>query len=87
VLLPDADRIWLSVGATHKLTERATIDLGYTHIFAEDAPICRQAPAGGPCNGTAPALIVAEGEASVDIISASFKYKWGGAEPELEPLK
>ena len=85
VLLPDSNRIWVSLGATHKLTEKITIDLGYTHIFAEDAPICRQAP-NEPCSGGAP-FIVAEGEASVDIIAASFKYKWGDREPELEPLK
>ena len=86
VLLPDSDRIWLSVGATHKLSERATIDIGYSHIFADDAPICREA-GGGPCVSLAPDILVAEGEASVDIISASFKYKWGDREPELEPLK
>ena len=86
VLLPDADRIWLSVGASHKLTEKATIDIGYTHIFADEASICREA-GGGPCVSGAPDILVAEGEGSVDIISASFKYKWGGAEREIEPLK
>jgi long-chain fatty acid transport protein len=90
VLVPDTDRIWLSVGATHKLTEKATIDIGYTHIFADDAPICRNLSAGAaPCTGAAPTdtLLIAEAEGSVDIISASFKYKWGGGERELEPLK
>jgi long-chain fatty acid transport protein len=90
VLLPDSDRIWLSVGATHKFSEKISVDLGYTHIFADDAPICRSVVGGGPCtSATTPAttLLEAEGEGSVDIISASFKYKWGGAEPELEPLK
>jgi long-chain fatty acid transport protein len=89
VLLPDSDRLWLSVGATHRLTEKITIDLGYTHIFSDDAPICREGAAAEPCTATTPLddIIVAEGEASVDIIAASFKYKWGDAEPELEPLK
>jgi long-chain fatty acid transport protein len=90
VLLPDSDRLWLSVGATHRLTEKITIDLGYTHIFSDDAPICREVD--GPADPCTDAvlgdeLIVAEGDASVDIIAASFKYKWGDAEPELEPLK
>jgi long-chain fatty acid transport protein len=85
VLLPDANRLWLSVGATHRLSDKITIDLGYTHIFSDDAPICREAP-NEPCDGGTP-IIIAEGEASVDIIAASFKYKWGDAEPELEPLK
>lgn len=89
VLLPDADRFWLSVGATHKLTEKATIDIGYSHIFADDAPICRELPTGGPCVTATKLddLIDAKGTASVNIVSASFKYKWGGGEPELEPMK
>jgi long-chain fatty acid transport protein len=91
VLLPDSDRIWLSVGATQRLTEKITVDLGYTHIFAEDGSICRALAAGAPsCSSVpvgTPTLIEAESEGSVDIISASFKYKWGGAEPALEPLK
>jgi long-chain fatty acid transport protein len=86
VLLPDSDRIWLSVGASHKFSDKITVDIGYTHIFAEDASICR-AVDGNPCGGGVPNLIEAEAESSVNIISASFKYKWGGAEPELEPLK
>jgi long-chain fatty acid transport protein len=89
VLLPDSDRIWLSIGASHKFSDRITVDIGYTHIFAEDASICR-AQDTGPCPaGLDPndSLISAEAESSVDIISASFKYKWGDPEPELEPLK
>ena len=89
VLLPDADRFWVSVGATHKFSEKVSVDVGYTHIFADDAPICRNT-SGNPCTSTttpATTLIKGEAEGSVDIISASFKYKWDDAEPELEPLK
>jgi long-chain fatty acid transport protein len=89
VFLPDADRIWLSVGATHQLTDKITIDLGYSHIFAEDVSICREAPTGGPCTDAilGDELLRADSESSVDIVSASLRYKWGGGEPELEPLK
>jgi long-chain fatty acid transport protein len=88
VLLPDADRLWLSVGATHKLTDRITIDLAYTHIFVDDAHICRGAagPA-GPCAIGVPTILEGDAESSINIVSASFKYKWGDAEPALEPLK
>ncbi len=88
VLLPDANRLWLSVGATHRFSDKVSVDLGYTHIFADDAPICRDlTPGAPPCTGAAVPRLEANGESSVDIVSASFKYKWGGAEPELEPLK
>jgi len=44
VFLPDDDRIWLSVGATAKLTESTKVDLGYSHLFIEDSPICQPQP-------------------------------------------
>lgn len=81
VLLPDTDRIWLSVGATHHLSENITIDLGYTHIFVDDAPISVSA------SGGAPLLLEADADSTVNILSASFRYKWGGGEPDLEPFK
>lgn len=37
--IPDADRLWVSVGATIKLNDCYNLDLGYTHIFADDADI------------------------------------------------
>ena len=86
VLLPDSDRFWVSVGATHRFSDRISVDLGYTHIFADDAPICR-ALDGEPCGEGPGVLIEAEGDASVDIVAASFKYQWGAPEPVLEPLK
>ena len=81
VSLPDADRIWLSIGATTQLTEKISIDLAYTHIFVDDAPIVTE---GGTGSGI---LFEGEGDGDVDIIAASFKYNWGHAEPELEPYK
>ena len=79
VSLPDNDRVWLSVGLSTKLTERASIDLGYTHLFVKDASINTQSSFG--------TLLQAEATGDIDIVAASFKYKWGAPEPELEPLK
>lgn len=86
VLLPDSDRYWVSVGATHKFSDKISMDFGYTHIFAEDAPICRSS-GNAPCAVGRTTVLSGEAESSVDIVSASFKYKWGDAEPALEPLK
>jgi long-chain fatty acid transport protein len=37
--LPDDDRIWASGGLEWKLSQKATVDVGYTHIFVNaDAP-------------------------------------------------
>jgi long-chain fatty acid transport protein len=83
VFLPDSDRIWVSCGLTHRLTEKATIDLAYSHIFFDDAPI--------NSTGVTPLGAVslqAEGHTDIDLISASLKLHWGGPVAALEePLK
>lgn len=82
VFLPDNDRLWLSGGFTHRLTERSTVDLAYAHIFFKDAPIDQSQA------GLLPVTLQAEGHADIDLIAASFKYHLGGssASPE-ESLK
>ncbi|MBO6548180.1 MAG: transporter [Rhizobiales bacterium] len=69
VTVPDADRLWLSVGATYKYNENVTFDLAYTHIFVDDGDILR------------PTGLVAESESSIDIIGVSVKTKWGADGP------
>jgi len=36
--LPDANRVWTAAGLEWKLGKRATVDVGYAHIFVGDAP-------------------------------------------------
>ncbi|WP_170937261.1 MULTISPECIES: outer membrane protein transport protein [Rhodomicrobium] len=88
VLLPDADRIWLSVGGSYRYSEKVSFDIGYSHIFVDDAPICREAPVGGPCNTATRLddLIRADADTSIDIVSASYTYRWG-VKQVLEPMK
>jgi len=73
--IPDSDRIWLSIGGTYRLTETSSIDVAYTHIILDDARFLRESPAapGVPFSGTL--------EASTDIISFSYKTRWGGHTP------
>lgn len=79
VRIADNDRIWASVGATYSLNANMALDFAYTHIFVKDGKIEQDEPAflGG-------GSFVADVDSSVDIISASFKYKWGG---HHQPLK
>lgn len=37
--IPDRDRFWISFGASYQFGENYTVDFGYSHLFAEDAPI------------------------------------------------
>ncbi len=85
VLLPDNDRIWLSLGATYKYSEKLSFDVAYTHIFVDDGTICRSSE--GDCDGVSTELLTADTESSVDIISASVKYKISDPVAPLEPLK
>jgi long-chain fatty acid transport protein len=78
--VPDSDRLWLSAGASYKVSEWLSVDLAYSHVFFDDAPIERIPP-------SAPSpLLVAEANQSADIVSLAIKTKWGAPTP-LEPLK
>ena len=39
--LPDSDRIWLSFGVKYSLSKISSLDVGYTHIFFDDANTAR----------------------------------------------
>ncbi|MEZ5844624.1 MAG: outer membrane protein transport protein [Hyphomicrobiaceae bacterium] len=72
--IPDSDRIWLSLGGTYRLTEMTSIDFAYTHIFLDDARFVRNPP------GSA-TVFTGSVEASTDIVSFSYKTRWGGHTP------
>ncbi|THK34346.1 transporter [Ensifer sp. MPMI2T] len=67
--LPDADRIWASIGASYNWNERLSLDIGYSHLFVDDAPVDET---------TAGVRYAGEAEGSVDIISFGLRYKFGG---------
>lgn len=73
--VPDADRIWASIGASYRWSEKITLDFAYSHIFVEDASINRTDAFG---------TLVADVDSSVDIISVGLKMKLGD---EPVPLK
>ncbi len=82
--VPDADRIWASIGATYKWSEAMSFDLAYTHIFVDDGSMDRNdilQTRAGPSTFR----FIGSSEASVDIISASLKIKLGGQ--DVAPLK
>lgn len=64
VRVPDADRIWVTAGASYKYNENTTVDLSYAHVFVEDATTVQ---GGG--------LLVGEVDSSADIISVGVRSK------------
>lgn len=77
--IPDNDRVWLSAGASVKLTESISADFAYSHVFVKNGDFERVGPV---------SRLTYEGmtEAQVDIFAASLKTTWGGERP-LEPMK
>ncbi len=66
IRVPDADRIWASIGASYKYSDWTTIDVSYGHLFVEDA-VTAQGPGG--------ALLRGNVETSADAISVGVRSK------------
>ncbi|MBA5777731.1 outer membrane protein transport protein [Stappia sp. F7233] len=82
--LPDSDRIWVSGGLTYNFNHDLSFDLGYTHIFAEDGDIA--IVQGHQDYNSGIGSFTGQAESSVDIISASVRYRWGGPTHADEPI-
>ncbi len=89
ILLPDSDRVHLSFGASYKLTEKATVNIAYSHIFFQDAPYCIAAPTEGTshCISGETVLLQGSADSSVDIVSASLNLKLNSPLEVLEIFK
>jgi len=61
--IPDEDRTWLAFGAQYRLSPKSVLDVGYAHLFIEDARIFM------PVSGV---TLDGNYDASVDILSAQL---------------
>lgn len=68
--VPDNDRYWVSIGASYKLYNWLTANIGYSHVFMEDGDV--NLPADPPF---LPAL-TASFDQHIDIIAASATIDW-----------
>lgn len=71
--LPDADRIWLGVGAGFSPSENLTIDFGYAHLFIDNPEIAKLAS--DPENVTR-GVLKGSYDSSVDILSIEARYRF-----------
>jgi long-chain fatty acid transport protein len=81
ILLPDSNRVFLNAGASYRYSEHIVLDVGYSHIFFEDAPFCIANPATGSTHcssSTPPAAVLLRGDSdtAVDIVSLGFRYRF-----------
>jgi long-chain fatty acid transport protein len=84
-ILPDNDRIWLSVGASYKMLPNFIMDIGYSHIWVKDSNINISAISGNP-SFTPPIAYVGNASASIDIFSVGFRYMFNAPPPPVAPL-
>jgi long-chain fatty acid transport protein len=61
--IPDENRTWLAFGAQYRLSDKSMLDVGYAHLFIEDARINKKE-----------GVVTLSGtyESSVDILSAQW---------------
>lgn len=69
--LPDSDRTWVALGAQWNPGGAFVVDVGYAHLFVDDAAINQN-----DGSTTARGLLVGEQQSSIDIISAQLSYKF-----------
>ena len=85
IQLPDADRIWASIGATYHWSEETKINFAYSHVWVEDADIDRESligPGGGTFVGTAE-----DNGADIISVGVTTKLDWLLGSRHSEPLK
>jgi long-chain fatty acid transport protein len=78
ILLPDSNRVFLSAGASYRYSEQIIVDLGYSHLFFEDADFCIGSGGGSThCNpGTTTVLLQGSTDTSVDIVALGLRYRF-----------
>ena len=71
--LPGNDRTWLSFGVSYVYSQAMSFDIGYSHLFIDDAEINNEFESSIP---TLAATLKGEYEASVDILSAQLNWTY-----------
>ena len=64
--LPDNDRLWLSFGASYRVNDKLSADVGYAHLFVDDTPIRRTGSTGN--------VLIGNYESSADLFSLQVNY-------------
>jgi long-chain fatty acid transport protein len=72
--LPDSDRTWLSFGAKYSLSKISSIDVGYSHIFFDNATTARAVTTGFPGAQTLRQTIRGSFDTSADILSMQYNH-------------
>lgn len=69
--LPDSERTWVALGAQWNPGDAWVVDVGYAHLFADDASLNQN-----DGNAQARGFLIGQQESAVDIVSAQISYKF-----------
>lgn len=70
--LPDANRLWISGGASYSFNDHFSVDLGYSHGFVKTSKINRVVDA-----AIVDVPFSAKMKGQIDVVSLGFRYKFG----------
>ena len=70
-LLPDSDRTWFSAGATARITQRLSVDLGYSYIHLNSTPV-NVTPGNPSFNGVV--TYVGTANTHVNVVALAVRY-------------
>ncbi|MDE1545244.1 outer membrane protein transport protein [Dechloromonas agitata] len=73
--VPDQDRTWLALGAKWKITPKASLDVGYAHIFVKEARTARNVYSSA-AETTVVQTVRGKFETSVDYLSLQLNYSF-----------
>jgi long-chain fatty acid transport protein len=79
-LLPDNDRTWFSVGATHHITRDISLDLAYSYIDFKNTPI-NVTPGNPSFNGAV--TYVGTASSHFNVLSIGLKYRFNRSLPAV----
>jgi long-chain fatty acid transport protein len=72
--LPDDDRTWLALGASHRYSETMSVDLSFVHIRVDDADINKSAGTSSANENFLRGNLVGSYEADINIVSAQARW-------------
>ncbi|HEY5758165.1 MAG TPA: outer membrane protein transport protein [Steroidobacter sp.] len=69
--LPDSERTWVAIGAQWNPGDAWVVDVGYAHLFADDASLNQN-----DGNALARGFLIGQQESAINIVSAQISYKF-----------
>ncbi len=74
--IPDADRTWLSLGASYQPSDNLILEAGYAHLFTDDVDVDNTVPIASTPGGAVFDNLRGGFEGDVDIIGVQLTYRF-----------